>query len=170
MSKRVVAFDLVNTVLDVSRVPSVDVRAYVKHIYAYRETGVYQKLVVGPGWLKAEPFPEAIEGLKLLKAKGYQIVTCSNLPGDVQEMLCDQLGLPFDGIVRLEAVHAFKTAEVCYRAVCAQCHCEPADVTFVSANKDFGDIEASRSIGMTPALIRCEGADYADLIALAESL
>lgn len=170
MSKRVVAFDLVNTVLDVSRVPSADVRAYVKHIYAYRETGVYRKLVVGHGWLKAEPFPEATEGLNLLKAKGFHVVTCSNLPADLQALLSVQLDLPFHDIIDLARVEAFKTAEVCYRFVCSVCNCGPADVVFVSANKDFGDIEASRAIGMTPALIRCEGADYADILALAEAL
>lgn len=171
MSNRVVAFDLVNTVLDVSEVPRDDVRGYVKHVMEYRRTGIYKPLVLSSAWVfQVKIFPDALIGLRNLQDKGFEVVTCSNLPSEIQWRIIEGYGLPFDGVVPLDLAGVFKTNALAYQAVCLCCRVQPADVTFVTANRDFGDIEASRAIGMTPALIRCEGADYTDLLALAEAL
>lgn len=63
----------------------------------------------------------------------------------------------------------YKPSPKAYMTVCDVLDVDPVDVLMVTANKAFGDIEASTKLGMKAQLIRDTGG-LPDIRALADSL
>lgn len=169
MSKPVVAFDLFGTVYDMSNVDRAELREYGEHLREFYETGVYKPLRLPESWKDLDPFADSAEGIATLRRKGYVVVTCSNAPFDLQKKMLAKRPLLFDGIAPMESVRVFKTHPAAYLQICDIWGVPPSDVTFVTANKEFGDIESSAALGMKPALIRHASA-FRDIIDLANNL
>lgn len=161
---KVIAFDLFGTVFDLSQVDREEVRGYVSHIRAPE----WSPLELPKSWEMLSAHADSAEGLARLREK-YFVVTCSNGPLGLTAKLSKNNGIVWDAIIPLELNRVYKTDPQAYLTVCEVLGVPPEDVTMVTANKDFGDLEASQSLGMTPQLIRHSG-HPPTIISLAERL
>ena len=163
---KVIAFDLFGTVLDFAGVDRDEVRAYAQQLRDSRANG-WRPLQLPKHWERLKAFPDAADGLKLLRTK-YRVVTCSNAPLELQTVLVANNGLPFDALIPLEANQVYKPDFRAYMTVCQIMSVEPENVLMVTANKDFGDLEGAEAAGMKSVLIRDD--NIPTITALAELL
>lgn len=163
MSISVIAFDLFGTVYDLSAVHRNEVKAYVAQVHKSE----WEPLVLPESWAKLRAFEDAKPGLERLRSR-YTVVTCSNAPLRFQVLLNKRNGLVWDAIIPLEAARVYKPNPKAYVQICELTGATPDQVMMVTANKTFGDIEASFGLGMTPRLIRGDGVKT--LLDLAEQM
>ena len=161
---KVIAFDVFGTVVDLSGVPRDEVRAYVDHI----RQPEWAPLVVPESWERLPAFADSAEGIHRLREK-FIVVTCSNGPLGFQTKLLKHAGVQFDAIIPLELNRVYKTNPKAYMTVCEVLGVEPSEVLMVTANEKFGDLEASRALGMEAVLIRGSGGPQT-IVELAEML
>jgi len=165
---KVIAFDVFGTLVDMKDVPKEEIAAYGRQLRG----PVWKPLVLPNSWTHLLPFTDVLSGLHRLSNE-FRLVTCTNAPLGFQRKLfrnCDldgYFGADY-GMVPLEYIEKYKTARECYQLITTYCHVRPAEVMMVTANRDFGDLEASEAIGMVPQLIRHPGCP--DLLALADQL
>lgn len=159
---KVIAFDVFNTVVDLSSVPRQEVIEYAHHI----RKPEWSPLTLPKSWESLPAFPDSLEGLRLLSPR-FEIVTCSNGSLPMLYRLSRRNGIQWSTIVPLEINRVYKPNPAAYMTVCEVCGVEPHEVAMVTANKDFGDLEASQSLGMLPILIRNPGCPQT-LVELAE--
>jgi 2-haloalkanoic acid dehalogenase type II len=164
MTPKVIAFDLFGTVFDLSGVDRAEIRAYIEHI----KKPEWSPLVLPESWKDLPDFPDTWEGLNRLNDR-YSVATMSNAPYLLQNHLLDNHALGFVKQVPLELARVYKPNPRAYLTVCDMLNVEPTEVMMVTANKDFGDLEASAALGMTPMLIR-SGDGPKTIIELAEQL
>ncbi len=62
-------------------------------------------------------------------------------------------GIEWDGLIPLEAIRLYKPNPLTYQHVCDVMGIKPEELMMVTANKDFGDLEASASIGCRAKMI-----------------
>lgn len=148
---KVIAFDVFGTVFDLSQVDRAEIRAYVDHIHAAE----WQPLTLPASWETLDAHPDAAEGIARLRRR-FQVVTCSNGPISLLTKISKRAGISWDALTPLEVARVYKPREAAYRLVCEMMRVEPCEVAFVTANRTFGDVEASRALGMTPFVIRGE--------------
>lgn len=163
-------FDLFGTVLDVASADRDDLRDYGDQLAEFRRSGQWRPLTLPESWAELPAFPDAREGLDLLRQKGYTVVTLSNAPLDLQRRVLAHNGLAVDGIVPLEAARVYKTHPAAYLLGASTWRCEPSACAMVSGNRTFGDIETAAALGMRGILIRDPSADFATITDLAEFL
>jgi 2-haloacid dehalogenase len=161
---RVVAFDVFGTVFDLSSIDRQEVRDYVQHI----RQEPWRPLQLPAHWERLPAYPDAAEGIERLR-KNFVVVTCSNGPLGLLAKLSKHNGILWDAIIPLELNRVYKPKPRAYLTVCEVLNVQPADVLMVTANRTFGDLEASRGLGMAAQLIR-DGDGPKTIIALAESL
>ena len=149
--------DLFNTFLNMGAVPKEELVAYGTHIkpWRYPNPPEYKVLTLPDSWRKLPAFPDAKIGLDFLR-RNHIVVTLSNGPVDLQKDVCAYNGLEFDNYLDLSKRKVFKPHLDAYKTVFDYYDVEPANVVMVSANKNFGDIEAAESLGMRGCLIRHE--------------
>lgn len=164
MSLRVIAFDVFNTVVDLSAVPRQEVIEYAHHI----RKPEWSPLTLPRSWEDLPAFPDSVEGLRILSRK-FEIVTCSNGPAPMLYRLSRRNGISWSAIVPLELRQVYKPNPAAYLSVCDFCGVAPEEMAMVTANKDFGDIEAATALGMQSFLIRNPGCPQT-IIELAELL
>jgi len=162
----VIAFDLFGTVVDMSGVPIEEMKDYAHQLRKFQRGG-WEPLELPEHWGQLLAFDDAVEGLRMLSEE-FRVVTCSNAPLGLQNSLALINGLPFDAIVPLEANRVYKTDPKAYLTVCQVMRVKPENVLMVTANKDFGDLEASVAVGMQSVLIRDD--KIPTITALAEAL
>lgn len=163
---KVIAFDVFNTVVNISNVPKNELRAYSQHLKHFYESGHWEPLSFPASWDYLPPHPDSIEGINRLRKK-YSVVAMSNAPMHMMVRLCKNSGLFFDAVVPLELRHTFKPSLDAFRAL-FDCF-RTSDILMVSANESFGDIEAAREFGLQAQLIRNPGCPQT-ITALAEEL
>lgn len=146
---KVVAFDVFGTVIDMSSVAKDDLRSYARHV---REEQ-WEPLFLPSYWTTLPAHPDSADGIRMVREKGYYCVTCSNAPAGFLAKLSRHNGIQWDAIVPLELNRVYKPKPESYLTVCQVMGCNPRDVMMVTANKDFGDIEGSLAVGMTPFLL-----------------
>ncbi len=146
---KVIAFDTFGTVFDLSTVPHQEIKNYADHIHQSEWT----PLRLPDSWEHLKAHPDAAEGIARLREK-FIVVTCSNGPLGLLAKLSKNNGISWDAIVPLELNKVFKTNPKAYMTVCEVLNVEPKDVLMVTANETFGDLEASRALGMEAILIR----------------
>lgn len=149
---KVVAFDLFGTIFDFGGTDPADRSAYWKHIHQPE----WSPLNLPAAWEHLPVHPMTHIGLHMLKRR-FTVVTLSNAPARLQVAMLRNAQLPFDAIVPLELRRVFKPQPAAYLTVCDMLRVEPADVCMVTANRDFGDLEASAALGMKAVLIREPG-------------
>lgn len=162
---KIIAFDVFGTVVDLSGVDREEVKAYAHHI----RQPVWSPLVLPESWEHLPPHPDSVVGLQWLRKK-YIVVTCSNAPLGTMAKLSKNAGLQWDAIIPLELNKVYKPNQKAYYTVCQVFNVKPENVLMVTANKDFGDLEGAKSIGMQSVLIRDKSASYKDIQALAADL
>lgn len=145
----VIAFDVFGTVFDMSSINRDDVRNYIKHIH--QET--WSPLVLPKSWEHLPPHADSAEGIARLR-KNFIVVTCSNGPLGLLSKLSKNGGVEWDAIIPLELNKVFKPQPKAYLTVCEVLDVAPNDVMMVTANETFGDLEASKELGMQPMWIR----------------
>lgn len=160
----IIAFDLFGTVFDLSGVPRQEIRDYVHHI----RQPEWAPLHLPKSWEQMPAHPDSREGISRLR-KRFIVVTCSNGPLGLTTKMCRHSGIQFDAIIPLELSRVYKTNPRAYLTVCDVLDVEPKQVRMVTANKDFGDLEASAALGMEPTLIRGHSG-FRDIIDLAKYL
>lgn len=155
---KVIAFDVFGTVFDLSGVDRDEIRAYARHI----KKEIWSPLHLPKSWETLPAHPDSKEGIELLRKK-YFVCTCSNGPLGLLSKLSKHNDISWDAIIPLELNRVYKPKLRAYMTVCEVLNVQPEEVCMVTANKDFGDLEASESLGMTPKLIRYEGDNIIDL-------
>jgi 2-haloalkanoic acid dehalogenase type II len=145
----VIAFDLFGTVFDLSGVSHQEIKDYVAHI----RQPEWSPLQLPKSWEHLPAHPDSSEGLERLRRKFF-VVTCSNGPLGLTAKLSKNAGIRWDCIIPLELNRVYKTNFRAYMTVCEILSVSPQQVMMVTANKDFGDLEASVALGMTSMLIR----------------
>jgi HAD superfamily hydrolase (TIGR01493 family) len=149
---RVVAFDLFGTIFDLrSYSTKEELQGYADHL----KQPYWSPLKLPKRWEDMPAFEDSIQGIFELRMKFFT-VTCSNAPLGLSIRMCKNADIEFDGVIPLELNKVFKTNPKAYMTVCEVMDVQPENVLMVTANKSFGDIEASRSVGMQSVLIRGE--------------
>src|SRR5690606_31356336 len=113
-------------------------------------------------WTDLPAHPDAVEGIRRLR-KNFTVVTCSNGPLGLLAKLSKRNGIEWDAIVPMELNRVYKPNEKAYMTVCEVFGVQPHQVRMVTANKTFGDLEASSALGMIPTLIRDESSSFKDI-------
>lgn len=161
---KVIAFDVFGTVFNMKGVADKrDIKAYLAHI----QKPEWSPLILPSYWEMLPAHPDAAVGIERLRM-GYTVVTCSNGPLGMLSKVSKHNHISWDAIIPLELNKVFKPNPRAYMTVCEVLNVAASEVMMVTANKDFGDLEASAALGMTPMLIREEG-KVKDIIELARS-
>lgn len=166
---RVIAFDVMNTVIDASPVPKDEIAAYVSNFGEVVPKGYS----VPESWKALKARPDSAEGIRRLR-KRFKVVTCSNVPAETLKAMSERNGIQWDRIVDVPAFHFLKPQARAYWAVSETTGVWPEGVLMVTANPrmgrfPYGDREYATVTGMKSVLIRGES-DIPDIIALAERL
>jgi len=101
-------------------------------------------------WHRLRPWPDAVEGLTLLKQK-YIIATLSNGNVSLLTNMAKQAGLPWDCILSAELAHHYKPDPQAYRTACDLLDLPPEQVLMVAAHED--DLRAAAAVGMPTAYV-----------------
>jgi 2-haloacid dehalogenase len=101
-------------------------------------------------WHRLQPWPDAVEGLGLLK-KEFTITTLSNGNLSLLADMAKNAGLPWDLILSAEVFKHYKPDPETYLGVCQTFELEPQQVMLVAAHKD--DLEAAHACGLQTAFI-----------------
>jgi len=101
-------------------------------------------------WHRLEPWPDAIAGLRRLKAK-FPIVTLSN--GNIALMLdmARRAGLPWDAILGAEVSGHYKPDPEAYLSTARMLAIEPSELCLVAAH--HSDLAAARGCGLMTAYV-----------------
>lgn len=165
MSVKVIGFDLFGTVFNMRGVPREEILRYGQVI----RSPEWFPFLWEKTWEFIPAFDDAQMGLAQLQADGYYVVAMSNAPLGLAMRMAAMSKLDFNAIIPLETIQRYKPDPATYDFAASLCTVENSEFLMVSANKDFGDIEAARSIGCKSQLIRHEGCPR-DIIQLADML
>lgn len=146
---KVIAFDVFGTVFDLSSACKDDLRAYANHISKPEWT----PLALPKAWENLPPHIDSAQGIEMLRER-YCVVTCSNGPLGLLAKMSKNAKISWDAIIPLELNKVFKPNPKAYMTICEVLGVAPEDVTMVTANRHFGDLEASSALGMKSQLIR----------------
>ena len=109
-----------------------------------------QKRHLNLAWHRLKPWPDSVQGLRLLK-QDYTIVTLSNGNLGLLANMAKNGGLPWDLILSAEVFRHYKPDPQTYLGVCQTFDLQPPDVMLVAAHKD--DLEAAHACGLQTAFI-----------------
>lgn len=143
------AFDLINTVVDVSNAQDSDLESYGEQI----KVAPWKPLILPTAWCSFPAFYEARGVLMRLRNQGHHVVTMSNAPLWLQVAWARSHNIRWDAMLPLEMIRRYKPDLCCYDLILQTMRCKPEEVLMVTANKNFGDIEAAKSLGMGAKLI-----------------
>lgn len=161
---KVIAFDVFGTVFDLSVANRQDIKDYANHIHKDE----WSPLKLPKEWETLPAHADSAEGIAQLRKK-FIVVTCSNGPLGLLTKLSKHNGVQWDAIIPLEMNKVFKPNPKAYMTVCEFLDVKPEEVLMVTANEKFGDLEASKKLGMESILIR-NGDGPKTIIELAERL
>lgn len=157
---KVIAFDVFGTLVKFDGVPRKEVKAYADHI----RKPEWSPFSLPDSWKNLKAFDDCAIVLKMLRHH-FTVVTLSNGPLGLQTALLKNNGIDVDAIVPLEIARVFKPNPRAYQAAAEILGVHAENWLMVTANEKFGDLEASKSIGMQSQLIRGdEVVDLYDLI------
>jgi len=102
-------------------------------------------------WHRLHPWPDAVRGLKRLKAR-FIIATLSNGNMSLLTEMAKHAGLPWDCILSAELFHCYKPDPRTYLGACALLGTRPDETLMVAAHE--GDLAAARANGLRTAFVR----------------
>lgn len=153
--------DLFGTQFDFSNVPYEERKAYADHI----KKPNWSRFVPPESWLSLKPFPDVVEGIREIR-KHVKFYTLSNAPWDFTYRLLNINKIEVDGVVDLAEYRIFKPNRRAYIEACQHIQFRPEYCLMLTANRDFGDLQGARSIGMQAQLLR--GKAVRDMLELAK--
>ncbi len=165
MTIKVIAFDVFGTVFDLSAVNREEVKNYVKHIHG----PTWQPLSLPESWRILKAFPDAAKGIEMLRRK-YTVVTCSNGPIDLLVALSKHNDISWDMMIPIQMNKVYKPKSGAYITIGDLLKVNCNEIMMVTANKTFGDLEASAALGMSSQLIRDDSSDVKTIIQLANKM
>ncbi len=123
-----------------------------KHNVGHTEESVREFLKVYEG---LRPFEDAVEGLRRLSGR-YGLLALSN-GGQryLEELLGNNVPVPFDEIISVEQVGAFKPSPGVYRKAAQRLGCEPGEIMMVAAHSF--DILGAQACGFRAAYVNRYG-------------
>jgi 2-haloalkanoic acid dehalogenase type II len=160
-----IAFDCFGTVFDMSGVPAVEIRTYVRHVKAED----FSPFTFPQTWYDLKPHPDAAQGIRKLQSLGYQCVPLSNGDANLISDISEAGGIWWDYIIDLVYHGVYKPKIAAYQTIEKDLGFKPKNTLMVTANPTFGDIEGAAAIGMQSQVIRQPG-KIRDIIELAELL
>lgn len=163
---KLIAFDIFGTIFDLSKTPKNEIREYGEHI----RKPEWSPLKLPKSWENLDAHGDCYCGLSELRSMGYIVVTLSNGPLGLQTKLSKNNGIVWDAITPLEINKVFKPNPRAYESLCEIYDFQPNEIMMVTANKTFGDLEASAKLGMRPCLIRDKDGECIDVVDLYEKL
>ena len=101
-------------------------------------------------WERLPPWPDAVEGLRRLRAH-YKVSTLSNGNRSQQQALVEFAGLPFDRLLSAEDFHHYKPDPEIYLGAAEALGVPPDRVLMVAAHK--GDLRAAQVAGLRTAFV-----------------
>jgi len=101
-------------------------------------------------WHRLKPWPDAVEGLKRLKAH-YIIGTLSNGNVGLLTRMAKNAGLPWDVVLGAETARAYKPLPQAYLASAELLNVKPAQVMLVAAHN--GDLAAAAAAGLRTGFV-----------------
>lgn len=110
------------------------------------------------GLLTMPPHPDVVEGLTMLRDKGFRLVTLTNSPPNPHGPTSLQhagLGGFFEHQLSVDTCRAFKPSPVVYRYVCETLEVAPSDCMMVAAH--VWDLLGAHNVGLRTALITRRG-------------
>ena len=149
---KVIAFDVFGTVFDLSGVERSEIKDYADHI----RKPEWSPLNLPESWKTLPAHPDAAEGISKLRER-FMVVTCSNGPVSLLTELSKHNQISWDMIIPIELNKVYKPNHKAYLTICEVMGVHPDEVLMVTANEYFGDLEASKEVGMSSILIRKEG-------------
>ena len=105
---------------------------------------------VNRAWHRLDPWPDVLEGLRLMKPK-LILAPCSN--GNIALMvnMARRAGFPWDCILGAETARAYKPMPEAYLASCRHLGLRPAEVMMVAAHN--GDLKAAKAQGLATGFV-----------------
>lgn len=155
MSIKVIAFDLFGTVFDASTVDRDEVLAYVRHVR--NDCVEWLPLLLPASWSDIPAHPDSAEGLRMLRAAGFKVVTCTNWPECQIDAASNNADIEWDHKVLLERYRIYKPHLSAYAAICQELGVAADEVLMVTANPGAGDDTRPALIGMKSQVIREPG-------------
>lgn len=101
-------------------------------------------------WHRLRPWPDAVEGLTLLK-QDFVISTLSNGNLSLLTNMAKNGALPWDCILSAELAHHYKPDPEAYLTACHLLDLAPEQVLMVAAHE--GDLRAAAAVGMRTAYV-----------------
>lgn len=102
-------------------------------------------------WQQLRPFPDALDGLKRLKARFKLVILSNGEPQFLDHLVENRIGFGFDAVLSVNQVGAFKPHPGVYRMAMRQLSAEPQELLMVSANSF--DVMGARSCGLRGAYV-----------------
>jgi 2-haloacid dehalogenase len=96
-------------------------------------------------WHRLTPWPDAVEGLTLLK-KNYVIATLSNGNVSLLVDMAKNAALPWDTVLSAELFRHYKPDPEVYLGAVELMSCKPGEVMMVAAHPD--DLKAAQALGL----------------------
>jgi FMN phosphatase YigB (HAD superfamily) len=145
-----IAFDCFNTIFKVEAIPYEELKEYSNHV----KKSDFSPFLFSEKWYQLAAFDDVASGFDLLRRKGIKIVALSNGSVELISALSEKNTLRWDYIIDLTKHGMYKPNINAYFACVKDTKIPAAHTLMVTANKSFGDLESSRSVGMQAALIR----------------
>jgi FMN phosphatase YigB (HAD superfamily) len=168
---KVIFFDAINTLFDVSSRPREELKEYVRQF----EAKPYQEMKLPRAWGELPAFAGVQHGLDRL-VENLRVYVLSNVPETTvrKMMLSNNIQTSRIGVIPLSHSRLYKPDPRAYVYAAGHILRAPEHCLMVTANPrighaDHGDVEAARSVGMQACLIRNPGCPQT-IIELAELL
>jgi 2-haloacid dehalogenase len=101
-------------------------------------------------WHRLDPWPDAIPGLRRLRAKHF-LAPLSNGNILLLANMAKRAGIPWDAVLGAEAAQAYKPQREAYTRTAEILGLEPGEVALVAAHN--GDLAAARKAGLKTAFV-----------------
>ena len=112
------------------------------------------------GWMQLSPFPDVADGLARLKSD-FKLVALSNgNPWFLDHLVANRIKFPFDDVISVETVGAFKPHPGVYRSAARRLDMEPGQIIMVSSNSF--DVMGARTCGLRGVFVNRERVPYED--------
>jgi 2-haloacid dehalogenase len=127
-------------------------------ISRYNITGLHEEEIdhLNKAWHRLDPWPDSVEGLERLKKK-FILNTMSNGNVSLLVDMARRANLPWDVVLGVEPVRAYKPLPRSYLGNAELLSLEPQQIIMVAAHND--DLAAARTLGFRTAFI-CRPTEY----------
>lgn len=155
---KLIAFDVLS-LCDLSSVDRADMRKYHGHIADFLDTREWKPLDYPPLWEAIAAYPDVAPGIAKLRER-FTVVALSNLPVRLISKISRNSWISWDSIIPLELKRTYKPRVGAFLTVCELFAVGAHEVAMVTANgrpcREFNDLGAAATLGMTPFLVRDE--------------